>query len=70
MGFSFGWEPAEGLPEIAVGSSRVEVTLVADGGDTVLTLRHSGIPARYGDDHAEGWAHELCRLAEAVQTAT
>lgn len=64
--FSFGWEPAEGLPEIAVGSSRVEVTLVADGGDTVLTLRHSGIPARYGDDHAAGWAQELAGLAQAV----
>lgn len=64
--FSFGWEPAEGLPEIPVGSNRVEVTLVPDGDDTVLTLRHSGIPAVYAAEHGEGWGHHLSLLAAAM----
>ncbi len=67
--FSFGWEQAEGLPEIAIGETTVEVTLLADGTDTVLTLRHSGIPARYGDDHREGWSRHLAGLATVVAAA-
>ena len=43
--FSFGWEPGNGAPAVAPGSTRVEVTLAADAGDTILTLRHSGLPA-------------------------
>lgn len=64
--FTFGWEPAEGLPEIAPGSTQVEVTLVPEGGDTVLTLRHSGIPARYAGDHTQGWTRHLELLAVAA----
>lgn len=37
----------------------MEVTLVADGKDTVLTLRHSGIPPVYAGEHGAGWAHHL-----------
>src|SRR5688572_11964497 len=33
--FSFGWEPIEGGPVVAPGSTRVEVTLVPEGGDTI-----------------------------------
>jgi uncharacterized protein YndB with AHSA1/START domain len=68
--FSFGWEPAEGLPDIPVGSSRVEVTLVADGTDTVLTLRHSGIPPVYAADHGVGWSQHLEGLARILAAAT
>ena len=43
--FSFGWEAIDGAPDVPPGSTRVEVTLTADDGDTILTLRHSGLPA-------------------------
>ena len=64
--FSFGWEPTEGAPAIAPGSTRVEVTLAADGDDTILTLRHSGIPATLADRHRAGWELFLPILAEVA----
>jgi uncharacterized protein YndB with AHSA1/START domain len=64
--FSFGWETTPGAPDIAPGSTRVEVTLVDDGGGTLLTLRHSDIPATHADEHHSGWAHFLPILAEAA----
>jgi uncharacterized protein YndB with AHSA1/START domain len=66
--FTFGWEPAEGAPAVPPGSSRVEVTLAEDDGDTVLTLRHSGLPATDRGLHRQGWAHHLPRLVNAVAT--
>ena len=57
--FSFGWEPTDGVPSIAPGESRVEVTLVEDAGDTILTLRHTGIPDSMAELHASGWSHFL-----------
>ncbi len=62
--FSFGWEPTEGAPDIAPGSTRVEVTLLDDAGDTILTLRHTGLPAAHGEEHRSGWAHFLGVLEE------
>ena len=44
--FTFGWENTEGAPDVLAGSTRVEVTLVDDEGDTMMTLRHTGIPSR------------------------
>jgi uncharacterized protein YndB with AHSA1/START domain len=64
--FSFGWEPTEGAPAVAPGSSRVEVTLADDAGDTILTLRHTGLPAAHAEEHHAGWGHFLPRLADAV----
>lgn len=65
--FSFGWEPAEGVPAIGPGESRVEVTLVDDAGDTIMTLRHTGIPdAATADRHASGWSQFLPLLAAAA----
>jgi uncharacterized protein YndB with AHSA1/START domain len=61
--FSFGWEPTEGAPPVPPGSTRVEVTLVEEEGDTILTLRHLGIPAVARDQHVHGWAHFLGILA-------
>ena len=61
--FTFGWEPTEGAPAVPPGSSLVEVTLIADGDDTVVALRHSGLPAGQADDHRSGWAHFLAVLA-------
>src|SRR5829696_3781475 len=37
--FSFGWEPSDDAPPIAPGESRVEVTLIEDAGDTLVTVR-------------------------------
>jgi uncharacterized protein YndB with AHSA1/START domain len=62
--FSFGWEPTDDAPAIAPGSTRVEVTLAPDGGDTILTLRHSDIPAAHADEHRAGWGHFLPILAD------
>lgn len=66
--FTFGWEPTDGAPDVPPGSSRVEVTLTADGDDTILALRHSGLPAAFGARHREGWALFLPRLVGAVAT--
>lgn len=63
--FSFGWEPTEGAPDIAPGSTRVEVTLLADGTDTIMTLRHLGLPGNVTELHRTGWEHVLARLADA-----
>ena len=67
--FSFGWEPTDGAPAIAPGSTRVEVTLAADDGDTILTLRHTGIPAPLADEHRKGWEHFLPLLANVARAA-
>lgn len=64
--FSFGWEPADGVPAIAPGASRVEVTLLEDDGDTILTLRHTGIPDAFAEQHVAGWSHFLPLLVGAV----
>ena len=64
--FSFGWDPTEAGPEVAPGSSRVEVTLTPDGDDTILALRHSGLPAPARGEHQAGWAHFLPLLATAA----
>jgi uncharacterized protein YndB with AHSA1/START domain len=63
---SFGWEPTGGAPDVAPGSTRVEITLTADAGDTILNLRHAGLPAAHADEHRAGWAHFLPRLADAI----
>ena len=64
--FTFGWEAADGAPQIAPGSTLVEVTLAPADGDTLLTLRHTGIPAPYVGEHNQGWNRFLPRLAEAL----
>lgn len=65
--FSFGWESSDGAPpEVPPGSTRVEVTLVPDGDDTILTLRHHGLPAQHTAEHGGGWAHFLGILAERL----
>jgi uncharacterized protein YndB with AHSA1/START domain len=65
--FTFGWDPAPGVPDIPPGSSRVEVTLVEDGDGTRLTLRHSGLPPALQGETGDGWAHFLRRLRTVVQ---
>jgi uncharacterized protein YndB with AHSA1/START domain len=67
--FSFGWDPTDGAPDIPPGSTRVEITLVGDGGDTIMTLRHTDVPAAHADEHRAGWAHFLPVLAFAASHA-
>ena len=64
--FTFGWDPAEGTPDIAPGSTVVEITLTPDGDDTILALRHRGLPATARDEHHAGWGHYLPLLAAAA----
>ena len=61
--FSWGWE-GEGSP-VPPGGSRVEVTLTPAGADTILRLRHSGLPVAAQGEHKEGWLHYLDRLVIA-----
>lgn len=64
--FTFGWDPTDGAPAVSPGSTRVEVTLIADGDDTILTLRHTGLPGGSRAQHDEGWAYFLPLLAGAA----
>ncbi len=59
--YTFGWDQ-EGNP-ITPGSTRVEITLVAEGNKTRLRLVHSGLPADAVTDHTSGWDHYLERLS-------
>jgi uncharacterized protein YndB with AHSA1/START domain len=68
--FSFGWEPTDGAPDVPPGTTRVEITFTADAGDTIMTLRHTGIPTAHTDEHRSGWAHFLPLLADAAARAT
>ena len=61
--FSFGWEPGEGVPAVAPGSTFVEVTLTPDGDDTILALRHTRLPSAAAEEHRAGWGHFLPLLA-------
>ncbi|MER5625071.1 MULTISPECIES: SRPBCC family protein [unclassified Streptosporangium] len=65
--FTFGWKAAPGVPDIPPGSSRVEITLVRDGGGTELTLRHSGLPPLLEHETGHGWTHLLHRLGETAE---
>jgi uncharacterized protein YndB with AHSA1/START domain len=59
--FTWGWRDSEDVPP---GSTRVEVTLRAEGDETVVRLEHHGLPdeARRGE-HEKGWQHYLGQLA-------
>jgi uncharacterized protein YndB with AHSA1/START domain len=64
--FTFGWQANEHAPAVAPGSSRVEITLTAEGGDTIMTLRHTDLPEAEAHKHDDGWAHFLARLVDAA----
>ena len=66
--FTFGWDPTAGAPDVPPGSTRVEVTLTADGDDTILALRHTGLPLASTNEHRGGWGHFLPLLATAAST--
>lgn len=53
--FAFTWGYEDGQP-FAAGSTRVDITLEASNGGTLLRLRHSGLPSEIAAlEHAGGW---------------
>ncbi len=63
--FTWGWEGDDLLPP---GGSTVEITLTADGDETVLRLRHTDLPSvEPGDQHAVGWRTFLAGLADRAE---
>jgi len=63
--FTWGFEGTE--RSLAVGATRVEVTLEPDGDDgTRLVLLHHDLPAAAREAHREGWTHYLARLVPAA----
>ena len=64
VSLSWGWEGSEHVPP---GSTTVEITLRAEGSETVFQLRHFGLPdAAARDDHAAGWAHYTLLLGRRL----
>ena len=61
--FTWGWEEADN--PIRPGTSTVEIDLVPDGGETIVRLRHNGLPEAANDIHRQGWVLYLDRLAIA-----
>ena len=61
--FTWGWDPP--VYPIPAGSTTVEITLTPEGTDTVLHLRHTGLPdvPAVTASHGAGWQHYLERLA-------
>jgi uncharacterized protein YndB with AHSA1/START domain len=61
--FTWGWENDPAVPP---GTTRVEVTFLADGEATLVRLRHSGFSTEAArNQHEQGWLHLLARLAVA-----
>jgi uncharacterized protein YndB with AHSA1/START domain len=57
--FTWGIDGNEDLPP---GTSTVEVDLVAEGDDTVVTLTHRDLPEDYKASHKSGWIQFLVKL--------
>ena len=67
--FTFGWEGQEagqGEHGVPPGSSRVEISLDADGDGTLVRLRHLDLPEGSRDIHGQGWDLYLGRLTAVV----
>lgn len=61
--YTWGWEP-DGKSSVPVGSTTVEIELVATDDGTMLRLSHRGLPnAEDAQSHAHGWDHYVGRLA-------
>jgi uncharacterized protein YndB with AHSA1/START domain len=59
--FTFGWVGDDST--VPVGSSTVEITLLAHTSGTLVRLEHSGLPEGGAANHSDGWEHYLARLA-------
>ena len=61
--FTWGWQ---GSDEVPPGSTTVSIDLTVDGTDTIVELRHDGLPDELAARHHEGWNHFLPLLVEQV----
>jgi uncharacterized protein YndB with AHSA1/START domain len=62
--FTFGWDlPGHPIP---AGSTEVEITLTAEGEQTLLRLTHRGLPDDAASDHVNGWNYYLGRLEKVI----
>lgn len=61
--FTWGLPGDEAMP---AGSTTVEVTLQADGDETVVSLTHHDLPGERRPSHQEGWDRFLSALPPAV----
>jgi uncharacterized protein YndB with AHSA1/START domain len=66
--FTFGWDPHDDAPAVPPGSTHVEISLAATDGDTIMTLRHTGLRLDELGRHDDGWAHFLARLTSSLPT--
>ena len=70
---TWGWEDrpeglAAGARDVPVGASTIEMTLSPDGDDTVLHVRHAGLPTEDAVTfHTGGWNMSLERLTAVAQ---
>ena len=62
ISFTWGWVGDKTVPP---GSSTVRFDLQADGGDTVVTLSHDGLPEPVALGHRAGWDYFVDRLVAA-----
>ena len=63
--FTWGYEAADS--RVPAGSTIVEITLVAVGQGTRLTLVHRELPDNVREGHDMGWTHYLVRLKILAQ---
>jgi uncharacterized protein YndB with AHSA1/START domain len=63
VSFTWGFEGSQSLPP---GSSKVSITLIADGPRTVVRLVHTGLPASMVGIHAQGWTGYLADLQTVI----
>ena len=59
VSYTWGWDHAEEVPP---GSTTVTFTLSADGADTIVELRHDGLPLGPEDEHIVGWTRCMTLL--------
>lgn len=64
--FTWGWEAST---EIGPGSTTVTITLTEgeSASETVVELRHTGLPAEASASHSEGWGYFFPRLAAVAE---
>lgn len=65
---SWGYE--NGINGIPPGATRVEISLTAQDGGTLVTLRHSGLrDAEQRRNHRAGWRHYLASLSQLASAS-
>jgi uncharacterized protein YndB with AHSA1/START domain len=63
--FTWGWE---GSAEIGPGSTTVTISLTeGDNNETIIELRHAGLPSEASANHADGWGYFAPRLAAVAE---